>query len=149
MIGLAGLVSSDITSLNEVKPSATRFVYVSYPADVPLPPGGQELFERHSSGHPLIAAYALTGDGSATKISDLVSADEWHANPRTKLAKRPRQVPNDSTAGSERRRPRHSTALDREKPPAKWREITGHFVHPLDSNPEPTGWSRVIPMGPY
>lgn len=81
LIGLAGLVSSDITSLNEVEPSATRFVYASHPADVPLPPGGQELFERHSSGHPLIAAYALTGDGSATKISDLVSADEWHANP--------------------------------------------------------------------
>jgi DNA-binding CsgD family transcriptional regulator len=81
LVGLSGLVSSEITSLNEVEPSAGRFVYTSYPAEISVPPGGQDLFERYSAGHPLIAAFAASGDGSAFKISDMATVEDWRANP--------------------------------------------------------------------
>ena len=81
LAGLAGLVSSEITSLNEVEPSAGRFAFWSNPVEVPMPPGGEALLARHSAGHPLIAAFAATGDGSAFKISDVATVEEWRANP--------------------------------------------------------------------
>jgi DNA-binding CsgD family transcriptional regulator len=81
LAGLATLVSSEITSLNEVEPSAGRFEFWSNPVDVPLPAGGQEMLARHSAGHPLIAAFAASGDGSAFKISDFATVEEWRANP--------------------------------------------------------------------
>ncbi|MCU1422876.1 MAG: hypothetical protein JWN36_2527 [Microbacteriaceae bacterium] len=81
LAGLATLVSSEITSLNEVEPSAGRFEFWSNPAEVPVPPGGEELLARHSAGHPLIAAFAASGDGSAFKISDFATVEEWRANP--------------------------------------------------------------------
>jgi DNA-binding CsgD family transcriptional regulator len=81
LAGLASLVSSEITSLNEVEPSAGRFEFWSNPADVPLPPDGHDLLARYSAGHPLIAAFASSGDGSAFKISDFATVEQWRANP--------------------------------------------------------------------
>ncbi|CAN5387274.1 hypothetical protein BH10ACT6_BH10ACT6_11730 [soil metagenome] len=81
LAGLAGLVSSEITSLNEVEPTAGRFQYWEVPAGHPVTSAMSRLFAEHSAEHPLIAAFAATGDGSAAKISDLVTAEEWHANP--------------------------------------------------------------------
>ncbi len=79
--GLAALVESSIISLNEVEPGSDRFVFTGWPRDFVAPPGSAEILAEHSAEHPLIAAYARTGDGSATKISDLVTVEEWHANP--------------------------------------------------------------------
>jgi DNA-binding CsgD family transcriptional regulator len=79
--GLAGLVASEITSLNEVEPTAGRFAYWEYPTGHPVTAAMSQLFAENSAGHPLIAAFTATGDGSAAKISDLVTEEEWHANP--------------------------------------------------------------------
>jgi len=79
--GLAGLVPSDVISLNEVEPGADRFVFSGYPRDFAVPADAAQVLAEHSAGHPLIAAYARTGDGSAMKISDVVTVEQWHANP--------------------------------------------------------------------
>jgi DNA-binding CsgD family transcriptional regulator len=78
---LAALVESSIISLNEVEPGSDRFVFTGWPRDFAAPPGSAEILAEHSADHPLIAHYARSGDGSATKISDLVTVDQWHANP--------------------------------------------------------------------
>jgi DNA-binding CsgD family transcriptional regulator len=81
LVGLAGLVSSEITSLNEVEPSAGRFAYWEFPTGHPVTAAMSQLFAEHAGEHPLIAAFAATGDGSAAKVSDLLTAEEWHAHP--------------------------------------------------------------------
>ena len=81
LAGLAALVSSEITSLNEVEPTAGRFEYWEFPTGHPVTAQMSQLFARHSAEHPLIAAFATTGDGSATKVSDLLTPEQWHANP--------------------------------------------------------------------
>jgi DNA-binding CsgD family transcriptional regulator len=75
---LAGLVRSDVTSLNEVDPEAGRFVYIAEPADYPFPAGAEAAFAELAHQHPLIRRYAETGDGSAAKISDVWSVETWH-----------------------------------------------------------------------
>lgn len=79
--GLAGLVASEITSLNEVEPAVGRFEYWEHPADSIATDSMNRLFAEHSARHPLIAAFTETGDGSAFKISDITTVEEWHANP--------------------------------------------------------------------
>jgi DNA-binding CsgD family transcriptional regulator len=79
--GLASLVSSEIVSLNEVEPTAGRFEYWEYPTGHVVTEAMTRLFVEHSAGHPLIAAYTASGDGSAYKISDLLTEQQWHENP--------------------------------------------------------------------
>ncbi|WP_375386770.1 LuxR C-terminal-related transcriptional regulator [uncultured Microbacterium sp.] len=78
---IAVLVPSDVISLNEVEPGADRFVFTVHPREFAVPPGSAAVLAEHSTRHPLIEAYERTGDGSATRISDLVTVDQWHANP--------------------------------------------------------------------
>ncbi len=73
-----GLVSADISSLNEIDPAADRLVYVSEPGDVPLAPDATAVFHRLAWQHPLIGHFAQTGDGTAHRISDFWTADVWH-----------------------------------------------------------------------
>ncbi len=78
---VAGLVTADVLSLNDVDPAAGRVRYVMLPEDFPLPPQGEETFLRTMQSHPLAAYAARTGDGSAHKVSDFLSVAQWHATP--------------------------------------------------------------------
>ncbi len=79
--GLASLVASEITSLNEVEPTAGRFEFWEHPGGSVVTDTMSQLLADYSAGHPLIAAFMATGDGSAFKISDVATVNEWHANP--------------------------------------------------------------------
>jgi DNA-binding CsgD family transcriptional regulator len=72
------LVRSDLTSLNEIDPGAGRLLFVNEPEVFDYPADAPAVFAQLAAQHPLIAHYARTGDGSATKISDLLSPDGWH-----------------------------------------------------------------------
>ncbi len=78
---LASLVDADVLSMNDVDPGAGRVRYVMLPENFPVPPDGAEIFLRNAEHHPLMAYVERTGDGSARKISDLLTPGEWHANP--------------------------------------------------------------------
>jgi DNA-binding CsgD family transcriptional regulator len=78
---LDDLVPSDVISLNEVEPGAQRFGSWLHPAGYVIPPATAQVLIEGSATHPLIADYARTGDGSARRISDLLSAETWRAHP--------------------------------------------------------------------
>jgi DNA-binding CsgD family transcriptional regulator len=75
---VAALVRSDITTLNEVDPAAGRLIAATSPSSVVYPDGVFTAFERLAHGHPLIAHFIASGDGSARKISDVWSTRTWH-----------------------------------------------------------------------
>lgn len=77
---LAGLIRSDVTSLNEVDPGAGRLVFFAEPESYRFPPDGAEIFAALAHQHPLIRHLADTGDGSAVRISDLWTQETWHAS---------------------------------------------------------------------
>jgi DNA-binding CsgD family transcriptional regulator len=81
LAALDGLVPSDVISLNEVEPGAERFGTWLHPAGYAIPPATAQVLIDGSATHPLIADYARTGDGSAQRISDLLTAEEWRAHP--------------------------------------------------------------------
>lgn len=72
------LVRSDVVTFNEVDPVLTRVAYISAPESYIFPPGSDLLFASLAHQHPLIRHHAETGDGSAIKVSDFVSVDDWH-----------------------------------------------------------------------
>src|SRR5579871_6233815 len=77
---VAELVPSDVVTLNEVDPVAGRVVYAVEPETYEMPPQAPEVLARHADAHPLIGYVAETGDGSAHRISDFLSRDEFHAS---------------------------------------------------------------------
>ncbi|MDE3203626.1 MAG: helix-turn-helix transcriptional regulator [Acidobacteriota bacterium] len=77
---VAALVPCDVVSFNEVDPMAGRLVFLTEPATFPLPPGTDERLAALADRHPLIHHIATTGDGSARKISDFWTDDEFHAS---------------------------------------------------------------------
>jgi DNA-binding CsgD family transcriptional regulator len=74
------LVPSEVLSFNEVDPANQRVAFVLDPPEFPTPPDGERVLTAHAGEHPLIAYAARTGDGSARKISDFLTQDEWHAS---------------------------------------------------------------------
>ncbi len=78
--GLGQLVRSDVSTLNELDPLAGRFAYAAHPLDYPFPAGSDAVWSELAPQHPLIVHTAQTGDGSARKVSDLVSEREWHGS---------------------------------------------------------------------
>lgn len=77
--GVSRLVRSDVSTLNELDPLGGRFVYAAEPEDYRFPPGSDQVWAELAAEHPLIVHNAETGDGSARKVSDLVSEQDWHA----------------------------------------------------------------------
>jgi DNA-binding CsgD family transcriptional regulator len=71
------LVASDVTSFNEVDPVAGRAVAIMDPATFDIS-AYTEVFQRLIGEHPLVRYTMETGDGSARKISDFLSLDEFH-----------------------------------------------------------------------
>jgi DNA-binding CsgD family transcriptional regulator len=76
---LGHLVRSDLTSLNEVVPAEGRLRFINEPETFTYPEDAPATFAELAGQHPLIEHYEHTGDGSAMKISDLLTSDAWHA----------------------------------------------------------------------
>lgn len=71
------LVPNDLASFNDVDPLAQTITAVFEPADWPLFEGAFDVFGRLQGEHPVINHYMTTGDGSAWKISDFSTNDDF------------------------------------------------------------------------
>jgi len=78
---LADVIPSDVITMNEVDPSAGRTVFTMEPETFPLPVGSERRLADLADQHPLIRHTASTGDGSARRISDFWTQEEFHASP--------------------------------------------------------------------
>lgn len=73
---LPSVVASDTTTYNEVNLRQGRSHSIAEPTGS-LSPALLEIFQRYLSEHPLIIHYARTSDGSARKISDFLTREEF------------------------------------------------------------------------
>ena len=80
LTGVCRLVPCLVATANEVDPVAGRVAYVSEPSSFPIPEGGPALLGELAGEHPLIRHISETGDGSAHRISDFWSREEFHAS---------------------------------------------------------------------
>jgi DNA-binding CsgD family transcriptional regulator len=79
--GVFQLVPCMLAAINEVDPAASRFVYWYEPSSFPVPKDAARLLDELGGQNPLVRHTLATGDGSAWRISDLCSAEEFHATP--------------------------------------------------------------------
>jgi DNA-binding CsgD family transcriptional regulator len=86
---LSEVIPSDVITMNEVDPSAGRTVFTMQPETFPIPPGSQRRLADMADQHPLIHHTASTGDGSARRISDFWTREEFHASPIYRLLYQP------------------------------------------------------------
>lgn len=70
------LVPCDLSSFNEVDPIAGRAVVVGRPR--PISPEQLQAWEKWSHQNPSLMYVLSTGDGSARRISDFLTRDEFH-----------------------------------------------------------------------
>lgn len=77
---LAELVRSDALALNEVDPNAGRISYIAEPESFAPPPELSERLMQLADEHPLMRYYASSGDGSAKRISDFWTQEQFHAS---------------------------------------------------------------------
>jgi DNA-binding CsgD family transcriptional regulator len=77
LAALSQVVPSNLSAFNEVNVPRNRMVAIT---DRPLVDHARlvQEWERYSSQHPLLRYYTETGDGQAVKISDFLSASEYH-----------------------------------------------------------------------
>jgi len=87
--GMMDLVPCTIATMNEVVPSADRVVTWTRPVSVEPPPGALETLARLADSHPLISHIATTGDGSAHRISDFWTQEQFHRTELYELVYRP------------------------------------------------------------
>jgi DNA-binding CsgD family transcriptional regulator len=80
IVAVAGLIPSDVVTINEVDPEAGRTVYMAEPESFPVRPASDEILAALADQHPLISHYMATGDGSAHRITDFCTQDEFHAS---------------------------------------------------------------------
>ena len=85
LVGILGLVPASVATMNEVVPSADRVVAWTRPSSFDVPDVAARELARLAHEHPLISHIATTGDGSAHRISDFWSREEFH---RTELYER-------------------------------------------------------------
>lgn len=74
------VVRCAVASINEVDPVSGRFNYWMEPASFPLPERAAEIFAGLAPTHPMLRLYEDTGDGSAHRISDIWTTEEFHAS---------------------------------------------------------------------
>jgi DNA-binding CsgD family transcriptional regulator len=89
---VAGLIPSDVVTINEVDPEAGRTVYMAEPESFPIPLEGEGQLAALADQHPLIHHVVSTGDGTAQRISDFWTQAEFHASPIYQLLYRPMGV---------------------------------------------------------
>jgi DNA-binding CsgD family transcriptional regulator len=89
---IAALIPSDVVTINEVDPESGRTVYLAEPASFTPPNESDDLLATLADQHPLIHHFMTTGDGSAHRISDFWSQDEYHASSIYRLLYQPMGV---------------------------------------------------------
>jgi DNA-binding CsgD family transcriptional regulator len=78
----AELVGCNLVAFNEVNPERKRMNIVMKPQDrKPEMRPLQTAWEQNMDSHPILQYYLKTGDGSAKRISDFISLEEFHATP--------------------------------------------------------------------
>ena len=102
---VAALVPSDVVTFNEVDPVAGRLVFVAEPVLFSFPPEPKTHFSALTGQHPLIVYIGETGDGSAKKISDFWTQEEFHASDLYQLAYGPMGVEYQMAVGLPAPRP--------------------------------------------
>lgn len=73
------LVPCMVVAANEVDPRVGRFVWWHEPTSYVMPDDTAELLGRYAQEQPLLQYILATGDGSARRISDLVTREQFHA----------------------------------------------------------------------
>jgi DNA-binding CsgD family transcriptional regulator len=72
------VVRSEVTTFNLIDPGRARMIVDSRPA-IEYSPEAYALMERDPQGHPLVANFLATGDGTAHAISELLTVEQFHA----------------------------------------------------------------------
>ena len=75
---IAVLVPSTVITLNEVDPAGRRATWLCEPESFVIPPLSAEEWPLVAAEHPMIVHLEKTGDGSARRISDFWTQDEFH-----------------------------------------------------------------------
>src|SRR5664280_2713385 len=78
---LAKLVPSEWVVLDEIDLQIGQHRMVAEPESFIVPPEIEPFLVEFADQHPLIMYHATTGDGSAKKISDFLTREEFHARP--------------------------------------------------------------------
>jgi DNA-binding NarL/FixJ family response regulator len=78
LAAIRGLVPCDGAGYNEVDPTVPSIVFVTDPLDY-ADKSFSARFERYAHEHPLLRHMQTTGDGSARRISEFLTQDEFHA----------------------------------------------------------------------
>ncbi len=76
--GVMELVPCTVATMNEVVPSAHRMVAWTRPASFVIPPDALDNLALLAGEHPLITHMATTGDGSAHRITDFWTQEQFH-----------------------------------------------------------------------
>ncbi len=87
--GVIDLVPCTVATINEIVPMADRVVFWMEPSTFSVPDGASEILAELAPEHPLIRHAAETGDGSARRISDFWSQEEFHASSLYRLVYQP------------------------------------------------------------
>ena len=72
------VVHSEVTTFNLIDPGRARMIVDSRPA-IDYSPEAYTLMERDPLGHPFVANFLATGDGTAHAISELLTVEQFHA----------------------------------------------------------------------
>ena len=90
--GVKDLVPCLVVSMNEIVPMADRTVFWIEPPTFRPPDGVSEALAELAGQHPLIRHAMETGDGSAHRITDFWTQEEFHASPLYRLVYQPMGV---------------------------------------------------------
>jgi len=73
------LVRSDCVTFSHLAPTLPEAAVAGWPGLRAENEAREKIFARHLAEHPALRHYLATGDPSAYKISDFLSADQYHA----------------------------------------------------------------------
>ncbi len=90
--GVRTAVPSDVVTLNEVDPAKDRVLFLADPATWTPAPELSQILASLVTGHPLVRLFNETGDGSARKISDLWTEEEFHQSELYRRVYQPMRV---------------------------------------------------------
>jgi DNA-binding CsgD family transcriptional regulator len=90
--GVMDLVPCLVVSMNEIVPMADRTVFWVEPPSFSPPDGTSQALAELAGQHPLIRHAMETGDGSAHRISDFWTQEEFHASPLYSMVYQPMGV---------------------------------------------------------
>jgi len=76
--GVVKLVPCTVATINEIDTSTDRVAFWMEPSSFPVVDGATELLAQLTAEHPLIRYVTETDDGSARRISDFWSQEQFH-----------------------------------------------------------------------